>query len=193
MGTCICRICKSACLSLHLSLCFFLWLPAADRAMFGRVSLSQIDDTEGRETRNSAYDFLCAFAQVCTRMHALMHTRVCFSWERGFQLIILPKAEYLTFLCMCIHTYIRTYIYTCTHAHAHMHAYIRACMHACILACVCVCTCMRAYFLGTNACTSRRTQAEQPCKTSHTCTLTPARTPLYANRMSQYPTCGRGP
>jgi hypothetical protein len=136
VGTCICRICKSACLSLHLSLCFFLWLPAADRAMFGRVSLSQIDDTEGRETRNSAYDFLCAFAQVCTRMHALMHTRVCFSWERGFQLIILPKAEYLTFLCMCIHTYIRTYIYTCTHAHAHMHAYIRACMHACMHTCM---------------------------------------------------------
>ena len=154
------------------------------------MSLSQIDDTEDRETRNSAYDFLCAFAQVCTRMHALMHTRVCFSWERGFQLIILPKAEYLTFLCMCIHTYIRTYIYTCTHAHAHMHAYIRACMHACMHTCMCMRVYVHACILNTSLAPMH---APQPCKTSHTCTLTPARTPLYANRMSQYPTCGRGP
>jgi hypothetical protein len=45
------------------------------------VSHSQIDDIEGRETHNLAYDFLSAFAQVC--MHACNHACVCFLGTRG--------------------------------------------------------------------------------------------------------------
>jgi hypothetical protein len=56
-------------------------LPAADRAMLCRVSHSQIDDIEGRETHNLAYDFLSAFAQVC--MHGCSHACVFFLGTRG--------------------------------------------------------------------------------------------------------------